>query len=69
MSLVVRKSDVLAAGFCSSGLKTWCRQHGITADEINRGVPADRLLATGCDLAAQVVAKAASRAAITEHQE
>lgn len=59
--LVVRKSDVLAAGFCGPGLRAWCRQHGIDSKQINDGVPAELLLATGCALAEAVVAKAEQR--------
>lgn len=69
MSVVlVKKSDVLAAGFCGTGMKVWCRQHGITAAEINAGIPADRLMATECELAAQVVAAAVARQKTNEAQ-
>lgn len=62
MSLVVRKVDVVAAGFCAAGMRAWCRQHGIDAAQIRHGVPAETLLATGCELAAAVVNKARERA-------
>ncbi|PTX46995.1 hypothetical protein IQ03_03508 [Gemmobacter caeni] len=59
--MLVRKADVLAAGFCGPGMKAWCRQHGIDSRQINDGVPAELLLATGCALAEAVVAKARER--------
>lgn len=62
MTLVVRKVDVVAAGFCAAGMRAWCRQHGIDAHQIRDGVPADVLLATGCELAKAVVEKARERA-------
>lgn len=68
MSVIVTKADVLAAGFCGTGMKVWCRQHGITADEISSGIPADKLMATGCELAAQVVAAAVARQKMNEAQ-
>lgn len=61
MSLVVRKVDVVAAGFCAAGMRAWCRQHGIDAAQIRHGLPADVLLATGCELAKAVVLKALER--------
>lgn len=61
MSLVVRKCDVIAAGFCASGMRAWCRQNGFTADHIADGIPAELLMATGCDLARQVVEQAKKR--------
>lgn len=59
--VIVTKADVLATGFCGTGMKVWCRQHGFSADEIRCGIPADRLLDTGCELASQVVAAAVAR--------
>lgn len=61
MTVIVRKSDVIAAGFCGAGMREWCRLNGFTAAQIRDGIPADQLLATGCELAAQVVRSAETR--------
>lgn len=61
MTVIVRKSDVIAAGFCGAGMREWCRLNGITAAQVRDGIPAEQLLATGCELASQVVEAATIR--------
>lgn len=71
MSVVlVTKADVIAAGFCGPAMKEWCRANGFNADDVHAGIPAERILATGCELGAACVAKARERAILenTEHE-
>lgn len=59
--VIVRKQDVIAAGFCGPGMGLWCELNGFTSKDIKDGIPADKLLATGCELAERVVAAAIRR--------
>lgn len=61
--IIVTKIDVLNAGFCSSGTREWCRLNGFTSKDVHDGIPADKMLATGCSLGAAVVSEAVKRAA------
>lgn len=61
--LRVYKADVMAAGYCANGMRDWCRLHGFTAADVRAGIPAETMLATGCELAAAVVRQAERRAA------
>lgn len=61
MTVRATKADVIAAGFCDSGMRHWCRLHGFTSRDVADGIPVQTMLDTGCDLAAQVVAKAMIR--------
>lgn len=38
--------------YCADGIVEWCARHGINPRDFkrNRGVPADRMRATGCPL-------------------
>lgn len=60
--LVVTMRDVRAAGLCCSGARNFLGQHNIDLSDFLHGrVTADRLLATGDALAAQVVEVARGR--------
>lgn len=59
--LRVYKADVMAAGYCANGMRDWCRLHGFTAADVRAGIPAEVMLATGCELAAAVVLQAEKR--------
>lgn len=60
--VLVTKADVIAAGFCGPAMKEWCRANGFNAADVHAGIPAERILATGCGLGAACVAKARERA-------
>lgn len=51
------------AGYCASGARDWFARHGLSWGEfIAHGIAAHRLAATGCPLAAAVIAHAAQLA-------
>lgn len=60
---IVRKQDVVSAGFCGSGLKEWCRLNGFTAQDVSNGIPEDRIIAAGCSLGMKCLEKAREREA------
>lgn len=60
---IVRKQDVVAAGFCGPGLKEWCRLNGFTAQDVSNGIPEDRIIAAGCSLGMKCLEKAREREA------
>ncbi|WP_156127398.1 hypothetical protein [Paracoccus sanguinis] len=62
--LRVYKSDVMAAGYCAAGMREWCRLRGFTSEDVRNGIPAEVMLATGCEQAAAVVRQAEKRAAL-----
>lgn len=59
--ILVTKADVLAAGFCASGMREWCRLHGFTAAEVREGIPIEKMEAIDCALGRQVIAAARAR--------
>lgn len=61
--MIVIKEDIFSAGFCTDGLKEWLRLNGFESTDLRDGIHEDVLLATGCELANQVVAAARRRAA------
>ena len=59
--MIVIKEDILNAGFCTDGLKEWLRLNGFESTDLRYGIHEDLLLATGCELARQVVEAARRR--------
>lgn len=61
MGIVATKADVIAAGFCASGMREWCRLHGFSSADIRDGIPIEKLESIDCDLARRVVETAKTR--------
>lgn len=57
--MIIRVNDVRRAGVCVNGLRAFFTQHGLDLNDfIEHGIEAERLLATGDAMAAEVVRKA-----------
>lgn len=60
--IVVIHADMRALGYCNRGARQWFARHQLNwSDFLNRGIGADRLLATGDAMAEEVVAVAKQR--------
>lgn len=56
MSLIIRATDIAAAGYCASGARRWFEAHGLDFRAfVKEGIPAEDLLATGDAMAERVV--------------
>lgn len=57
--MIIRVNDVRRAGVCVNGLRAFFTQHGLDLHKfIEHGIEAERLLATGDAMAAEVVKQA-----------
>ncbi|KJZ31247.1 hypothetical protein TW83_10010 [Paracoccus sp. S4493] len=59
--IIVTKVDVKSVNFCKTGTHEWLRLNGFSSRDMHDGIPADRMIATGCSLGAAVVAAAIER--------
>lgn len=59
--MIVRREDVISAGFCASGMREWCRANGFSYSDIKNGISSDLLLKTNCKMAGKVVECALKR--------
>lgn len=49
-------ADHMRGMFCVSGARTWARRHNLDfRDFLKNGIDSEKLLATGCGLAKQIV--------------
>lgn len=56
MSLIVTVDHARGAGLCVAGMRAWFDRHGLDfRDFLDRGIEADRLLATGDAMALRAV--------------